>query len=101
MDYKWGWPNTEVLKTLISDVIETRPGWDNLDAVKNNKFCVYSNEIALGPDSIVGHAYLAKWFHPELDDNIDPKGIYKEYLECFIDVEYPEDLIFAYPPSAS
>ena len=96
---EWGWHNTEEPKTLISDLIKSRPGWDHITAVKNNRFCVYSREIALGPDSIVGHAHLAKWFHPEWD--IDPESIYKEYLEHYIDVEYPEDLIFAYPPLAS
>ena len=31
---------------------------------------------------------LAKIFHPELD--IDPNEVYKEYLEDFLRVDYPE-----------
>ena len=97
---EWSWHNTEEPKEWINEIITSLPGWSNIAAVKNNRFCVYSYEIALGPDGIVRHAYLAKWFHPEILD-IDPEDIYKEYLERFMDVEYPEDLIFAYPAPAS
>ena len=95
---KWGWNNAGEPKKLISETINSRPGWSNLTATKNDHFYVISAEICWGPDSVV-EFYMAKWFHPELD--IDPEGIYEEYLERFLTVEYPTDLIFAYPPSAS
>ena len=97
----WGWYSTEGPKKLISDVITIRAGWDKLAAVENNRFYVYSHEISLGPDSIVGSAYYVKWYHPESELDIDPVDIYKEYLERFMSVEYPEDLIVAYPPPTS
>jgi len=93
---RWGWDDTEEPQELINDVIASRPGWDTLTAVEDNRFYAFSTEIAWGPDSIVGISYFARWFHPELD--IDPEGIYREYLEQFIDIEYPEDKIFVYPP---
>ncbi len=30
--------------------------------------------------------------------DLDPAGIYMEYLEEFMDVKYPGDLTFAHPP---
>ena len=93
---RWGWDDTEEPEELISDVTDSRPGWDTITAVKDNRFYVFSTEIIWGPDSIAGLSYFAKWFHPDLD--IDPEGIYREYLEQFIDIEYPEDKIFVYPP---
>lgn len=93
---KWGWNDTEEPAELISDVIENRPGWDKTDAVKCDRFYVISSEITRGCDDMFAITYMAKWFYPELD--IDPEDVYREYLERFMDVEYPEDLIFAYPP---
>ena len=96
---RWGWDDTEEPKDLISDVIESRPGWDTITAVKDNRFYVFSSEITRGPDSIAGLSHFAKWLHPALD--IDPEGIYREYLEQFLAIEYPEDKIFTYPPLVS
>ena len=100
-DIKWGWESAEEPKKVLSETIKIRPGWDQLTAVKDNRFYIISSEIRTGPDGIVGYSYFAKWFHPELDGTIDPEDIYKEYVERFMDVEYPEDLIFAYPPPVS
>ena len=94
----WGWDNIIEPEKLINQII-SRPGAESIAAVKKNRVYVCSAEINSGVDSIVGLAYWAKCFHSELD--IDPEGIYKEYLERFMDVEYPEDLIFVYPPLAS
>ena len=95
----WGWNDAEEPAELISDVIDSRPGWDEITAVSSDRFYVISSEIVWGCDDMSAIAYRTKWFHPELD--IDPEGIYREYLDRFMDVEYPEDLIFAYPPPAS
>lgn len=93
---KWGWQGTDEPERLINDIIETRPGWDELSAVKNGSVYLYSSEIAWGPDSIVGRAYFVNWFHPQFD--LDPAEVYREYLERFMDVKYPDGMIFAYPP---
>jgi len=92
---KWGWNNPEEPKKIIAE-LENRPGWSIISAVKNNRIYLLSSEIAWGLDGIVGAAYWAKWFHPSLE--INPKHIYKEYLELFLGIECPEDIIFAYPP---
>ncbi len=90
----WGWDNTEELETIVND-IKSRPGWDNLNAVKNGRVYVVVNEITEGPGSIVGLTYWTKIFHPEFD-LVDPEDVYREYLDEFLDIEYP-DLIFVYP----
>jgi len=93
---KWGWQSTDAPETALTDIIDARPGWNELSAVKNGSFYIYSSEIAWGPDSIVGRAYFVNWFHPQFD--LDPTEVYREYLERFMDVKYPGDLTFAYPP---
>ncbi|MBW2635916.1 MAG: ABC transporter substrate-binding protein [Deltaproteobacteria bacterium] len=92
----WGWNDAEEPAKLINDVIGIRPGYDEIAAVKSDRFYVISSEISWGCDDMFAIAYMAKCFHPELD--IDPEDVYREYLKQFMDVEYPEDLIFAYPP---
>ena len=49
-----------------------------------------------GVQQVVSIAYFTKWFHPYFD--LDPAGIYREYLEWFMDVEYPDDMTFVYSP---
>jgi iron complex transport system substrate-binding protein len=93
---KAGWNNTEEAAGILKSYVEGRPGWSNLDAVKNNRTHLLSTEIAWGPDGIVGVAYYALWLHPgEID--IDPVKIYREYLDQFMGVDYPEGAVFGYP----
>lgn len=92
---QWGWNNTEEPE-LIIDELNSRPGWENMAAVEVGRFYLYCSEIAWGLDSVVLQAYSAKWFHPDID--INPEQVYREYLDRFMEIEYPEDLIFVYPP---
>ena len=45
-------------------------------------------------------AYMAKWFHPELFEDLDPQAIHQEYLNRFqgIDFDVSEHGVFVYPP---
>lgn len=92
---KWGWNNTEEPNQII-DELKSRPGWEKVAAVEDEKVYLYCSEIAWGLDSIVLQAYSARWFHPDID--INPEEIYREYLDRFMGIEYPDDLIFVYPP---
>ncbi|MBA7538176.1 hypothetical protein ES705_30450 [subsurface metagenome] len=44
-------------------------------------------------------AYQAKWFHPDLFDDLDPKAIHQEYLTRFqgLDIDLDEEGVFVYP----
>ena len=44
-------------------------------------------------------AYQAKWFHPELFEDLDPKAIHQEYLTRFqgLDIDLSENGVFVYP----
>ena len=95
---KWGWSHPGEPQKII-DQLKKRPGLHLTDAVKNNRVHVYASEIAWGLDSIVAAAYWTKWFHPDMD--IDPENIYREYTERFLNIAYPENRIFAYPPPRS
>jgi len=70
------------------------------DAVKDGK--VYLHEhMALSPRVVVTLAYTAKWLHPELFSDLDPKAIHQEYLTDYMRVDYDLDEhgVFVYQES--
>ena len=56
-------------------------------------------DLMITPRFVVGIAYWAKWFHPELFSNLDPQEIHQEYLTDFMRIDYDlsEHGVFAYP----
>ena len=68
-------------------------------AIRNNEVYMISHHLLCTPAFVVGLAYLAKWFHPDLFRNFDPRSVHQEYLTRFMGVDF--DLsrhgVFAYP----
>jgi len=83
------------MATLREEVAD-RPGWDSIDAVKNDQVYVLSNDVLGGAQHFIGVAYLAKLFHPDLFSDLDPVALHQEYLTRFqgLDLQgvyiYPE-----------
>jgi iron complex transport system substrate-binding protein len=52
-----------------------------------------------GCRSFIQLAYQAKWFQPELFEDLDPKAIHQEYLTRFqgLDIDLDENGVFVYP----
>jgi iron complex transport system substrate-binding protein len=76
-----------------------RPGWNELNAVKNNRIFIVTNGIAwCGIRKHIGIFYMAKWFYPELFSDIDPEEIHRVWLEKFEGMKYKG--IWAYPKEA-
>jgi iron complex transport system substrate-binding protein len=77
-----------------------RPGWDNIAAVKNGKFYMITMEFRDAPQICVMGAYMAKWFHPDLFEDLDPQAVHQEYLDRFhkdLNFDVYEHGVFAYP----
>jgi iron complex transport system substrate-binding protein len=74
----------------------------NVIAVENGKvYSIVSGFFGGLQGNFVGVAYLAKWFHPERFDDLDPRAIHNEYLTRFQGL--PEDFLdthgaFVYHP---
>ncbi len=68
-------------------------------AVKNHQVYVIADPMTGTPRSIVGIAYLAKWLHPDLFSDLDPKAVHQQYLSDFIGASYDLNKtgFFAYP----
>jgi iron complex transport system substrate-binding protein len=81
----------------LGDSISGRPVLATVNAVKNGRVYVISDAIHHGPMMIVGLAYLAKWFHPELFEDLDPVVMHQEYLDRLgIDYDVKKHGVFVY-----
>jgi iron complex transport system substrate-binding protein len=82
--------------------ILNRPELAEVTAVKTgNVYMMAALDLATaGSGCLLGTAYLAKWFHPELFADLDPKAIHQEYIDRFqrIDYDLDEHGVLVYPP---
>jgi iron complex transport system substrate-binding protein len=68
-------------------------------AVEEGKVYLYEDKLMITPRFVVGVAYMAEWFHPELFSDLDPQAIHQQYLTDFMGIDYDlsEHGVFAYP----
>ena len=84
------------MEELLTKILADRPGFENVNAVKNGKVYLIDRDLVSGPRWVIGHIYFAKWLHPELFEDLDPEAIHNEYLEKFHGIEL--EGTWAYPP---
>lgn len=90
----------DTLLGAYRDGIMSAPGFELVDAVKNERVHVISGDFALGPQMTIGSVVVAKWLYPELFRDLDPEAIHQEFLRDFMGVDYDlaEQGAFVYPP---
>jgi iron complex transport system substrate-binding protein len=77
----------EDMKNLLAKVLSNRPGFEKVNAVKNNRVYLIDRDVIGGPRWVIGRIYFAKCMHPELFEDINPAEIHKEYLKKFHNLE--------------
>ena len=88
----------EKTREMMKEVRDTLMGDTTLSdtkAVKEDKVFIISPTLSMAAMHVVGTAYLAKYFHPELFDDIQPEAILKEYFEDWQGVPYQG--VYVYP----
>jgi iron complex transport system substrate-binding protein len=90
----------DTLLGAYRDGIMSAPGFEFVDAVKNDRVYVISGDFSLGPQMTIGTVVVAKWLYPELFSDLDPEAIHQEFLRDFMGVDYDlaEHGAFVYPP---
>jgi iron complex transport system substrate-binding protein len=84
----------------IRDEILGRPELKRVTAVENKEVHVFTWYTTRGAARyFLGIGYLAKWFHPELFEDLDPRANYQEYLTRFqgLDIDLNKQGVFVYP----
>lgn len=69
----------ERFDTLGAEVT-SRPGWSNIDAIKNGEVYLANGWAMSAVAKSIGALYLAKWLHPEEFADVNPD----EFLECWV-----------------
>ena len=89
----------------LKEQIMNRRGFDKVTAVKGDKvyilaFAVLPHYGASPNHFFIGIAYMAKLFHPELFEDLDPEAIHQEFLTRFQRIDYDLDEwgVLVYPP---
>jgi iron complex transport system substrate-binding protein len=77
--------------------ILNRSELSEVTAVKEGR--VYVIHYELPTTSCIGFAYMAKWLHPELFQDLDPQAIHQEWLTRFMKIDYnlDEHGVFVFP----
>ncbi|MHB8279994.1 MAG: ABC transporter substrate-binding protein [Candidatus Humimicrobiaceae bacterium] len=77
---------TQIKDSEMQDVLSKfvkRPGWDNLDAVKNKQVFGLSSFAGNACFKIVGSCYIAKWLYPELFKDLGADAFFAKWLEKY------------------
>jgi iron complex transport system substrate-binding protein len=85
--------NLEDYQTL-HDEIASRSALTDSNAVKEGNVYIIKN-TALVARRPIGLLYLAKWFHPDLFEDIDPAAVHQEMAQKFFGTDITG--VFAYP----
>ena len=100
MGYEGDCP-TEAEMEDLRDIIMLQPGWGHIAAVESNKvYLVHSKLLDRTGHHFIGTAYIAKLFHPDIFEDLDPQAIHQEYIDkfCGMDFDVKNDGVFIYPP---
>ena len=79
--------------------VESRPGFDKLDAVQNGKVYLLDVNI-VSHSNCLGALYMAKALYPDQLSDVDPYTIHQEYVTRFLklpNLDVKKDGIFIYP----
>jgi iron complex transport system substrate-binding protein len=80
--HKQAYPSIEEMKEK-RDEIMSQPGFELIDAVKTGKVYISDINMASGLSELITMLYYAKWLHPDLFEDIDPRSVHAEMLEKY------------------
>lgn len=97
-DAGYKYDNSSNLKTLWEETT-ARPELAKVKAVQDKNVHIMDNGLNFGYDLPVAAAYYAKWIHPELFKDLDPRAVHQEYLRDFqgLDYDLNEHGTFVFP----
>jgi iron complex transport system substrate-binding protein len=88
----------------IWEEIMNRPELQGVTAVKEKEVYIMSQHFASGftrsARPFLQVIYMAKWFQPDVFEDLDPKAIHQEYLTRFqgLDIDLDKKGVFVYHP---
>ena len=74
--------NSDDMKALKDEII-SRPGFKDINAVKNDKVFIIKSDVFMTIRYPVGLLYYASWFHPDIFNDINPVEAHQELINKF------------------
>ncbi len=81
-------PPVEAEHKQIFQELIARPGWDQIDAVKNQHILLLSHYVHGGASKLVGTMYIAKFLYPEYLPDLHPENVFKDWLTKYQHLDY-------------
>ena len=88
--------NTDSMQETLVAMTQS-PGFNKLDAVTDGRVYALSVDLLMSPRVYVEVAYLAKWFYPELFEDIDPEALHREIIHDIYGLELQGAWAYPYP----
>lgn len=82
------YPPTPEEHQAIRDELISRPGWDEISAVKNDHILLLSHYVHGGASKLVGCMYVAKFLYPEQLPDLHPEQVFSDWLTMFQHNDY-------------
>ncbi|MEA1863627.1 MAG: ABC transporter substrate-binding protein [Euryarchaeota archaeon] len=94
----YGQDDASVAQEVQEDVLNT-PELANVNAIRD-EWVYQFGQATTASASFLCIGYMAKWFYPELFEDIDMEAMHQEYLDRFQRLDYDVDTqgVFMYPP---
>ena len=84
------YPPTPEEHQAIREELIARPGWDEIDAVKEDNILLLSHYVHGGASKLVGCMYVAKFLYPEQLLDLHPEQVFHDWLTLFQHNDYIE-----------
>jgi iron complex transport system substrate-binding protein len=94
----YGQDDVSVAKSVQEGVLNS-PELASVKAIQDERVYLFG-QATTAAASFLCIGYMAKWFYPDLFDDLDMKAIHQEYLDRFQRLDYNVDKqgVFMYPP---
>ena len=90
-DRRWKYsykPPTAEEQEMIRKEVISRPGWEEIKAVKNNDIFQLSYFSHCGASKIIGVLYVAKYLYPQYLPELHPEAVFKKWLTEYLQLDY-------------
>jgi len=75
--------DTRPLDTIVA-ALKSRPGWDTIPAVEDNRVYAFANDIEYGPRAYIGLVYTAQLLHPAEFRDMHPREMLNDYEQQYV-----------------
>lgn len=97
IDPKYTPPATADFQKRKQELV-SRPGWETISAVKNDKILLLSQYAQGGASKLIGTMYIAKFLYPEYLPDLHPEQVFKDWGTKYQGLPYLPG--HTYPPFA-